>query len=143
MEQSLGQFIRRSRRALGLTQEELANRIGHGVRQAEVSRLEHDRIEFPRRERLEAIAAALGVSLGDLLIATGWLDDEHAAVIAATKEGELPDPHVLDDAMAVLAAAKEKVAEMADLLVRAEGHVSAVMTAQRAFEAKHNPTGAE
>lgn len=140
MDKTLGQFIRGQRMALGLTQEQLAERMGEGFRQAEISRLEHDRIEFPRRERLEAIAGALDVTLGDLLIATGWLDVEHAEVIANTKQGELPDPQVLDDAMAVLATAREKVAETADLLVKAEGHVAAVMKAQQAWEATHGDT---
>lgn len=140
MDKTLGQFIRGQRMALGLTQEQLAERVGDGFRQAEISRLENDRVEFPRRERLEAIADALDVTLGDLLIATGWLDVEHAEVIANTKEGQLPDPQILDDAMAVLATAREKVAETADLLIKAEGHVAAVMEAQKAWEAAHGDT---
>ncbi|MDQ3654733.1 MAG: helix-turn-helix domain-containing protein, partial [Chloroflexota bacterium] len=126
MEKTLGQFIRGTRLAMGLTQEELANRVGAGVRQSDISRLEKDMIEFPRRERLEAIAAALDVTLGDLLIATGWLEIEHAQLIEQIEDDEEPDPNVLEDAMAVLSAAKEMVAETANLLVRAEGHVSSV-----------------
>lgn len=131
-EQTLGQFIRANRLAMGMTQEELAERIGEGVRQSEVSRLEQDRIEFPRRDRLKAIAAALDVTLGDLLMSTGWLEIEHATLIAQVKDEEVPDPDVLQDAMAVLSVAKEMVAQTADLLVRAEGHVSSVIAAQTA-----------
>src|SRR5262249_2092289 len=69
---TLGQVIRSRRLALGLTQEELAERIGDGVRQAEVSRLECDRVTLPRRPRLERIAAALGLPLGDVLATAGW-----------------------------------------------------------------------
>jgi transcriptional regulator with XRE-family HTH domain len=69
---TLGQVIRSRRLALGLTQEELADRIGDGVRQAEVSRLECDRVALPRRRRLERIAAALDVPVGELLAAAGW-----------------------------------------------------------------------
>jgi transcriptional regulator with XRE-family HTH domain len=55
-----------------LTQEELAERIGDGVRQAEVSRLECDRVSLPRRQRLSRIAAALDLSVGELLASAGW-----------------------------------------------------------------------
>ena len=130
--QTLGQFKRANRLALGLTQEQLAERIGDNMRQSHISQLEKDIVKFPRRERLEAIAEALDVTLGDLLISTGWLEIEHAAIIEQIKDDEEPDPNVLEDAMAVLSAAKEMVAETADLLVRAEGHVSSVMAAQDA-----------
>jgi transcriptional regulator with XRE-family HTH domain len=131
-EQTLGQFIRANRLALGLTQEQLAARVGDNMRQSHISQLEKDFVKFPRRERLDAIAAALDVTLGDLLISTGWLEIEHAALIEQIKDDEEPDPNVLEDAMSVLSAAKEMVAETADLLVRAEGHVSSVMAAQNA-----------
>lgn len=129
--QTLGQFMRANRLALGMTQEELAERVADGTRQSDISRIEKDLVEFPRRERMEAIAGALGVTLGDLLIATGWLEIEHAAMIEQIKDDEEPDPNVLDDAMAVLSAAKEMVSETAKLLDRAEGHVSSVMAAQK------------
>ncbi len=130
-EQTLGQFIRTHRLAMGLTQEQLAERVGDSVRQSDISRLEQDGIEFPRRERLDAIATALGVTLGDLLISTGWLEIEHAQLLEQIKDDEEPDPDILDDAMAVLSAAKEMVAETANLLVRAEGHVVSLMAAQK------------
>jgi len=57
---------------LGLTQEALAERIGEGMRQAEVSRLESGRVTLPRRERLERIAAALDIPVGELLARSGW-----------------------------------------------------------------------
>jgi transcriptional regulator with XRE-family HTH domain len=73
---TLGKFIQRRRMELGLTQEQLAERIGSGVRQSEISRLEHDRISLPRRQRLEQIALALDVSLGQLLARSGWAEAE-------------------------------------------------------------------
>lgn len=69
---TLGRFIQRRRIELGLTQEQLAEIIGGGVRQSEISRLENDRIALPRRQRLEQIASALDVSLGQLLARSGW-----------------------------------------------------------------------
>jgi transcriptional regulator with XRE-family HTH domain len=75
---TLGKVIRSRRFALGLTQEQLAERIGDGVRQAEVSRLECDRVGLPRWRRLERIAAALELPLGDLLATAGWSGAERA-----------------------------------------------------------------
>ncbi len=143
-EQTLGQFIRANRLAMGLTQQQLADRVGDNVRQSDISRLEIDGVEFPRRERLDAIAVALGVTLGDLLISTGWLEIEHAAMIEQISDDEQPDPDVLEDAMAVLSAAKEMVAETAQLLVKAEGHVVSLMAAKakrdKARERSENAT---
>lgn len=78
MPNRLGEVIRARRIELGLTQEQLAERIGDGVRQAEISRLEGGRVEQPRRQRLEKIAVALGVPLGELLARSGWADDGSA-----------------------------------------------------------------
>jgi transcriptional regulator with XRE-family HTH domain len=87
MPNSLGQRIRERRIELGLTQEALAERIGDGVRQAEVSRLEHDRVVLPRRQRLEHIARALEMPLGTLLVESGWAGaeviDDHAGAVSA------------------------------------------------------------
>jgi transcriptional regulator with XRE-family HTH domain len=72
---TLGTFIRERRQDLGLTQEELAERVGESVRQSDISRLERDQITLPRRDRLEAIATALEVSTGELLVRTGWMEE--------------------------------------------------------------------
>jgi transcriptional regulator with XRE-family HTH domain len=74
--QSLGTFIRERRLALGLTQAQLAERIGDSLQQADVSRLERNHISLPRRQRLMAIAAALEVTLGELLVRTGWMEED-------------------------------------------------------------------
>ena len=82
MPENIGDFIRERRQDLGLSQEELANRVGGGMRQADISRLEHNRVTLPRRARLELLARALNVSLGELLVHTGWLDGEHVPELA-------------------------------------------------------------
>jgi transcriptional regulator with XRE-family HTH domain len=75
---SLGEAIRLRRLDLGMSQEELAERIGPDVRQSDVSRLERGKILFPRLERLHQIAGALGMSVGALLIEAGWFTDEES-----------------------------------------------------------------
>ncbi|MEZ4665727.1 MAG: helix-turn-helix transcriptional regulator [Thermomicrobiales bacterium] len=85
---SLGEAIRLRRLELGMSQEELAERIGPDVRQSDVSRLERGRILFPRHERLHQIASALGISVGALLVEAGWFSDEDSERIA------VPEPHV-------------------------------------------------
>lgn len=92
---SLGTFIRRRRAELGLTQEELAARVGDSVRQSDISRLERDGVSLPRRNRLEHIARALDVSLGTLMRQTGWLDDdttEGQEVVASVGLSQSPEP---------------------------------------------------
>lgn len=127
---SLGRFIRARRLSMGLTQEQLAERVGPNIQQSDISRLETDKIDLPRRDRMEAIAAALDVSLGDLLIATGWLEVEHAAMIRQIDDETQADPDVVEDAMAVLTAAKEWVVSAARMLERAEDHLSSITAAK-------------
>lgn len=76
---TLGSAIKARRIALGWTQQELAERasvMGEMVRQSDISRLEKGRILLPRRERLESIAAALDLTLGELLSRSGWANAE-------------------------------------------------------------------
>jgi transcriptional regulator with XRE-family HTH domain len=69
---TLGSAIRLRRIELNLTQEALADRIGGGLRQSEISRLERDIVTLPRRARLEALATALELRVGELLARSGW-----------------------------------------------------------------------
>ena len=86
-EGGLGAVIRARRIELGLTQEELAARIGgegEYVRQSDVSRLERGRVGLPRRARLERIAAALGLPAGEVLARSGWAGAEEGSADAGT-----------------------------------------------------------
>ena len=112
---SLGQYIRQRRMELGLTQGELAGRIGGTVGQSEVSRLEKDRITLPRRMRMMAIAAALQVSLGELLIRTGWMDED---LIGESHEVEEPLP--VEAAWEVLVPRELANLPLADLVLLLE-----------------------
>lgn len=115
MPASLGTFVRERRQALGLTQEELAERVGPTMRQAKISRLEHGRVALPRREKLEALAAALEVSLGDLLVRSGWMTD-----------GDRPAAAVLhvETLSASDARYPQGVADLAELVTNAQAMVT-------------------
>ena len=87
---TLGQTIRRRRLELGWTQEDLAMRVcaeGDLCHQSDVSRIERGRVGLPRRARLERIAAALEVPLGELLARSGW-----AGADAAFRPADGPVP---------------------------------------------------
>jgi transcriptional regulator with XRE-family HTH domain len=59
MEHTLGQQLTGLREAQGLTQEDLAEKAG--VSRPQISRLENDEVEAPRKSTLEKIAKALEV----------------------------------------------------------------------------------
>lgn len=90
MIKTLGQAIRERRIELGLTQEQLAERIGDSVRQSEISRLERDHITLPRRSRLELIAGALDLPVGVLLAHSGWAGAE--AIDTTPVDADASDP---------------------------------------------------
>ena len=132
MPQSLGALIRERREALGLTQEQLAERVGEGVRQSEISRLEHDRISLPRRDRLGQIAAALDLTIGDLLVLTGWMADEHRSFLNDDGEphpddGAQVSQEVLAAAVEALTAARHMMIETTGLLDAAERNLARAM----------------
>lgn len=75
--ESLGDAIRRLRRDRGLTQEDLADRAG--ISQRTLSDIERGHIGLPRMENLRALAAALGVDTGSLLLVSGYVETRRAA----------------------------------------------------------------
>jgi len=71
----VGEVIRARRRDLGITQEELAIRVrsyGIEIRQSDISRLEQGRVNLPRFARLQCIAEALSMPVGEFLARAGW-----------------------------------------------------------------------
>lgn len=73
-----GQRVRRKRRELGLTQEQLGELSGQG--RAYINRVETGNIKTPKLANAERIAESLGVSVQELyggpLGSTGWLIEE-------------------------------------------------------------------
>jgi len=144
MAPTLGQLIRERRMELNLTQEELAERVGDGVRQSEISRLEKNRVTLPRRQRMEQIAEALDIPVGVLLSRSGWagaetfdteLADlgvaeplapsdglkEHALELDAEPDDILPPDHVgSDNHNPPLASLLEDSSHLSNAVTRAE-----------------------
>jgi transcriptional regulator with XRE-family HTH domain len=115
MPQSLGTFIRERRQDLGLTQEALADRIGGSVRQAEISRLEGGHVALPRRERLEAIATALEISIGELLVRSGWMSSGDRLAVAVLNVETLASTDLLFP---------QSVADLADIVADVQAMVA-------------------
>jgi transcriptional regulator with XRE-family HTH domain len=148
MASSLGRFIRKRRLELGLSQEQLAERIGDTMRQAGVSRLEGDRVVQPRRARLIAIAAALEVSLGELFVRTGWIEDgvplETITRLVAGPDGPTADtldgipPHTLAAMLERAGAVQASLDHALRLLEQAE---TSMADLQRMLAAAACPRG--
>jgi transcriptional regulator with XRE-family HTH domain len=79
---TLGTYVRARRSALGLTQEALAESAG--VSQAVVSDIERGRISLSSADIRRRLAAALGVTHLDLLVAAGELTADEARIPAPT-----------------------------------------------------------
>ena len=124
----LGTYIRERRQDLGLTQEQLAERMGEPIRQSDVSRLEAGRITLPRRLRMEQLASALDVSLGDLLLHSGWAGGD----LAMDEPPSAPEgPH---DAL------MEQLEARNDVL---ESRVDALQCANQRLRDQHSEKGVE
>jgi transcriptional regulator with XRE-family HTH domain len=121
---SLGQAVRRRRQELGLTQEELAERIGGNMRQSDISRLERGRIDLPRRQRLEAIATALDVTPGYLLLQSHWFGEDEgkpeSGYARATDEPAIPAENVSWESTAALTHVNDRATNrLNDAIARA------------------------
>lgn len=130
---SLGTYIRERRKILGMTQEQLAEQVGDGVRQSEISRLEHNHVSLPRRDRLECLAAALDVSIGELLIRTGWMEEGDGIATGLQEALSQSQTHEHVEAIALenLPALVETVATVRDMVA---GATLALEEANRSIE---------
>jgi len=69
MEETFGRKLRALRRSIGITQRELANRVG--VDFSYISKLENDRLSPPAADTVLKICEALDATPDELLAATG------------------------------------------------------------------------
>lgn len=85
-------FRARTSLGSGAYQEQLGRRVGEGVRLSKISRLEKGIVTLPHLDRLIALARALEVSLGELLLHTGMIEAYHRA-----QRDSLASPTTWDD----------------------------------------------
>lgn len=85
----VGNLVRQTREARGMTQTELALRAG--LRQTYISQVEGGEIALPRDHNLDKLGGALGLSRGDFYRAAGMLDGLGVAVEEADRTGP-PSP---------------------------------------------------
>ena len=127
----LGALIRRRRVQLGLTQQELAARIGRGILGVDVAVMEDDHEAHPRLDWVERIALALDLPPETLLREAGlaplWpvgvLPDAGilAASVAATDSSDDPADGLttrFDRLYTAIASARETRAQTATLRTR-------------------------
>lgn len=88
---TLGELIRTHRLQRGWSQTELGDRVGQGMTQSDVSKLERGAVDLPHRKRMEALADVMGLSLGKLLAASGW-DDADTLVADGPEVTVIPVP---------------------------------------------------
>jgi transcriptional regulator with XRE-family HTH domain len=115
MYSAIGNYVRERRQDLGLSQEQLAERVGGTYGQSDISRIERGHIELPRLATMVSLAASLEVPVGDLLIASGWFNEEHFVSLSTSSSDA--DNGKLE---AVLAEIEGELDEIRDLERQAE-----------------------
>ena len=88
MTTKLGKWARIRREGLGITQADVAERMGPDVETNYVTKVETGRIKRPPAEMRRRLASALGVSHVDLLVAAGELADDEVGLRAVAVASE-------------------------------------------------------
>jgi transcriptional regulator with XRE-family HTH domain len=135
MPPSLATFIRERRQDLGLTQQQLGERVGEGIGQSEISRLEMGTVSTPRPKRLIALAKALDVPFGELLLRTGLIEAyqrDQVDSLASQLLSEDPAVHAiigdLSNVLTVLAEGRADSSEADRKMAQAELMILSVLT---------------
>src|SRR5947209_1318829 len=97
-QKALGQFILERRTSLGLTQAQLADRVGWT--QERISIMEHGKYGMPSLPSLSRLEIALGCKLSELLAAAGYKEDEVASA-RDTEETGAASLHTLQQLLAI------------------------------------------
>jgi transcriptional regulator with XRE-family HTH domain len=86
MEDSFGAALRARRRAIGLSQRRLADRIGLDF--SYVSKLENGRLPPPAADTIVAICGVLGAPAEELLALVGKLPSDVQQTVSASKSAQ-------------------------------------------------------
>jgi transcriptional regulator with XRE-family HTH domain len=73
LKRNLGDTVRRYRLELGLSQVQLAERMGSDIQQADISRIERGYIPWPRPDLLTSLARGLDMGPIELITLSGWM----------------------------------------------------------------------
>jgi two-component system OmpR family sensor kinase len=112
---ALGMFIRDRRKTLGLTQTQLAERLGWV--QERISTLENGKYGMPSLPALERLANALESKLFEVLVAAGYAEDEVGAA-RDTEGARSASIHTLQRLLAIPATSlKLSLDQASDLVV--------------------------
>ncbi len=76
LRRDLGSTVRQRRLELGLSQVELAERMGGEIQQSDISRIERGLLPWPRPQLLQSLAAALYMDVLELITRAGWMTPE-------------------------------------------------------------------
>lgn len=105
LRRDLGKVVRKRRLALGLSQIQLAERMGRGIQQSDISRIERGHLPWPRPDLLQALASALELSTLELLVLSRWMSEEDLKSYRPTSAGHEDRP------LAIVAEADKKSGE--------------------------------
>ena len=109
MHSAFGAYIRERRKDVGLSQEQLAERMGGACTQSDISRIERGLVQLPRMTTLVNLAASLEVSVGDLLIAAGWFEDE---LVISSLAPAVAEQDTLETVLAVIEAELDTIRDL-------------------------------
>lgn len=90
MARTLGSYVTEKRESLGLNQTELSNRAN--VPRTTVNRIENGTTQLPSADIRRRLAAALGVSHLDLLVAAGEITEQELGTTVGIVEHDPDDP---------------------------------------------------
>ena len=128
---TIGKRIKRVRGAVGLSQQALAQAAD--VSMNGIARLEQDSIKDPHLSQLRKIAAALGVSVGELV-------GEEEQVLAGKAEAPAPGP-LLDMALAAARRDEEKLWQAVNRADASEGMAAVTEYEEDKFRAQVRALG--
>lgn len=88
---ALGAVIRNQRARLGLTQEELADRMAElgdtNIRQSDISRIERGQVQLPHFDRLRWLSETLDMTIGELFVRAGWIQIDEVIKVLGEEVG--------------------------------------------------------